>query len=82
MATVPATIRDLRRHWKPHKQRLIATNPQHSQSCALLQSIPGIGKILSLVLLYEIHCIERFPSVGEDWTIAGARTESIGWLIR
>ncbi|WP_199195116.1 MULTISPECIES: transposase [Pirellulaceae] len=35
-----------------------------SQSCDLLRTIPGIGKILSLVLLYEIHCIERFPSVG------------------
>jgi transposase len=29
----------------------------------LLQTIPGIGKILSLVLLYEIHRIDRFPSV-------------------
>lgn len=26
-----------------------------------LQSVPGIGKILSLVLLYEIHDIRRFP---------------------
>jgi transposase len=29
----------------------------------LLQTIPGIGKILSLVLLYEIHQIDRFPRV-------------------
>jgi transposase len=29
----------------------------------LLQTVPGIGKILSLVLLYEIHRIERFPRV-------------------
>lgn len=29
----------------------------------LLQTIPGIGQILSLVLLYEIHQIDRFPSV-------------------
>ncbi len=29
MTTIPATIRDLRRLWKPHKQRLIAANPQH-----------------------------------------------------
>jgi transposase len=29
----------------------------------LLQTVPGIGKILSLVLLYEIHDIQRFPSV-------------------
>jgi transposase len=31
----------------------------------LLQTVPGIGKLLSLVLLYEIHHIERFPSVQE-----------------
>jgi len=36
-----------------------------SQSCDRLQTIPGIGKILSLVLLYEIHSIERFPRVGD-----------------
>src|SRR5262249_56761881 len=29
----------------------------------LLQTVPGIGKILSLVLLYEIHEIDRFPTV-------------------
>jgi transposase len=28
-----------------------------------LRSIPGVGKILALVLLYEIHDIRRFPSV-------------------
>ncbi len=30
-----------------------------------LRSIPGIGKILSLVILYEIHHINRFPRVQE-----------------
>ena len=29
----------------------------------ILRTIPGIGKILSLVLLYEIHHIGRFPRV-------------------
>jgi transposase len=29
----------------------------------LLQTVPGIGKILSLGLLYEIHPINRFPRV-------------------
>ena len=29
----------------------------------LLHTVPGIGKILSLVLLYEIHDIDRFPRV-------------------
>jgi transposase len=35
------------------------------RTCRLLRTIPGIGKILSLVLLYEIHTIERFPTVGD-----------------
>ena len=35
------------------------------QACNLLRSIPGIGRILSLVLLYEIHMFDRFPSVGD-----------------
>jgi transposase len=30
---------------------------------ALLQTIPGIGKILGLVILYEIENINRFPTV-------------------
>ena len=29
----------------------------------LLQTVPGIGNMLSLVLLDEIHRIDRFPSV-------------------
>ena len=32
---------------------------------ALLNTIPGIGKILSLVILYEIEDIKRFPRVQE-----------------
>jgi transposase len=32
----------------------------------LLQTVPGIGKILRLVLRYEIHDIQRFPS-GQDF---------------
>jgi len=35
----------------------------HAQTLYRLQSVPGIGKILSLVLLYEIHDITRFPRV-------------------
>src|SRR5262249_33903492 len=30
-----------------------------------LRSVPGIGKVLALILLYEIHDIRRFPEVGE-----------------
>jgi transposase len=34
------------------------------QSLTLLRSVPGIGEILSLTLLYEIENIERFEQVG------------------
>jgi transposase len=33
------------------------------QTFARLQSVPGIGQLLALVLLYEIHDIQRFPRV-------------------
>jgi transposase len=33
------------------------------QAYHLLRTIPGCGEILSLVLLYEIHVIQRFPRV-------------------
>ena len=37
---------------------------QHdAQAYHLLDSVPGIGKILGLVLLYEVHDIHRFPRV-------------------
>jgi transposase len=35
------------------------------QTYHLLKTIGGVGKILGLVLLYEIHDIRRFPEVGE-----------------
>jgi len=37
--------------------------PHDANTLYLLQTMPGIGKILSLVLLYEIHDINRFPRV-------------------
>ncbi len=43
---------------------IVKTAKHHdAQTLYLLQTVPGIGKILSLVLLYEIHDIERFPRV-------------------
>jgi len=43
---------------------LVQTAKQHhAQTLYRLQSVPGIGKILSLVVLYEIHDIARFPRV-------------------
>jgi transposase len=42
---------------------LKTATPHDAHTLYLLQTVPGIGKILSRVLLYEIHRIERFPSV-------------------
>jgi len=41
-----------------------------------LRSVPGIGKILALVLLYEIHDIHRFPRVQDP------RRPTTHWRIR
>ena len=50
-------IRELERH-------IMATAKQHDPvTLERLRSVPGIGPILSLVLLYEIHDINRFPRV-------------------
>jgi transposase len=41
---------------------LVQTAKAHAaQTFYRLRSIPGVGKILALVLLYEIHDIRRFP---------------------
>ena len=43
---------------------IVKTAKHHdANTLYLLQTVPGIGKILSLVLLYEIHDIDRFPRV-------------------
>jgi transposase len=34
------------------------------QTYARLQTIPGVGRVLALVLLYELHDIRRFSNVG------------------
>lgn len=31
----------------------------------LLRTVPGIGNILALTIVYEIHTIEHFPRVGD-----------------
>jgi transposase len=45
----------------------VVRNARHHDPHALylLRTVPGIGKILSLVILYEIHDINRFPRVQE-----------------
>jgi transposase len=40
-----------------------AAKQHDANTLDLLQTVPGIGKILSLVLLDEIHDIQRFPRV-------------------
>jgi transposase len=35
------------------------------QAYQRLLSVPGVGKVLALVLLYEIHDVRRFPSAGQ-----------------
>jgi len=36
-----------------------------TQTYHRLQTIPGVGKVLALVLLYEIHDVKRFASAGQ-----------------
>lgn len=43
---------------------IVTTAKRHdAHTLYLLQTVPGIGTILSLVLLYEIHDVARFPRV-------------------
>ncbi len=46
-------------------EKAIAKQARHhdAQSIQLLQSIPGLGNILSLIILYEMNTIQRFPTV-------------------
>ena len=55
-----------------HLERdIIASAKEHDlRSYALLQTIPGVGRILALVILYEIESIHRFPTV-QDFTSYG-----------
>jgi transposase len=46
-------------------QLITAAKQDRANALYLLRTVPGIGKILSLVLLYEIHDIHRFPRVQE-----------------
>ena len=47
------------------ERRINATVPDHDPVAVhLLRSIPGVGKTLALVILYEIHDVNRFPEVG------------------
>ena len=46
------------------ERHLLASARQHDpRALSILQSVYGIGKVLSMVILYEIHDIGRFPRV-------------------
>jgi hypothetical protein len=45
--------------------RITAATHPDAHPLDLLQTVPGIGKLLSLVLLYDMHAIDRFPT-GQD----------------
>jgi hypothetical protein len=47
------------------ERQINAHVPDHDPVAVhLLRTIPGVGKILALVIFYEIHDINRFPRVG------------------
>lgn len=40
-----------------------STKEHDARSFYLLRSIPGVGKVLAMTILYEVHDVARFPSV-------------------
>jgi transposase len=54
---------------------IVRAAQQHDpNTLSLLQTVPGIGKILRLVLLYAIHDLQRFPRV-QDFLSSGRRVK-------
>jgi transposase len=45
------------------KELLTITKRTEARDFALLRTVPGVGKVLALTILYEVESIERFPSV-------------------
>jgi transposase len=59
-----AMIESLNQILKKVEWHIEKTARQHDyHTLYLLRSIPGVGQILALVILYEIHDIRRFPRV-------------------
>lgn len=47
------------------ERHIVKTAKSHDpRALAVLRSVPGIGRILALIILYEMHTVERFPKVG------------------
>jgi transposase len=61
---------------------ILKTAKQHdANTLYLLRTVPGIGELLSLVLLYEIHDLHRFPRVQDFvsyWRLVTCAKESAG----
>ena len=60
---------------------LKAAKQHATHTLYLLRTVPGIGEILSLVLRYDIHAIERFPRVqafGSSCRLVKCAQESAG----
>jgi transposase len=58
-----------------------AANHHDANTLYRLQTVPGIGKILSLVLLYESHDMDRFPrgqEFGSSWRLVKSAKASAG----
>jgi transposase len=67
----------------PDLERTIVNSvkPHDANTFYRLRSIPGVGKILALVLLDDIHDIHRFPRVQDvvsDGRLVTCATESAG----
>jgi transposase len=53
--------------WRAVERTIVKTAKHHdAQTLSLLHTVPGIGKLLSRVRLYDIHQIDRFPR-GQDF---------------
>ena len=50
-------------HLERKIEQLIRAKPANQLSLSLLQTIPGIGPVLSATILYEMQDVSRFPTV-------------------
>src|SRR5690625_3587343 len=63
------------------RQILALAKGHDPTSLHLLKSIKGVGNVLALTMLYEIHDINRYPSRGEFCSyarLAGGQKSSTG----
>jgi transposase len=58
---VVASLNETLKKLEGHIEKIARLHDYHT--LYLLRSIPGVGQILALVILYEVHDIKRFPRV-------------------